>query len=344
MVSRELAKLVEDLSQRIEDARDRDQPSERNEEWTKMSLIVPLLEGLGWDRGRDVGYENSPRDVEGRLDLILKGHHLIGIEAKALDVPFPQDYDHPHIKKGLRQSKERGASYFIWTNGDCWQFSSLALANAPIYEVILSSARGGAGQVDSVADKLRIIEKERFTANPKIFDEEIRNNWKTRALPAAWDVILEKHTNDLLQLIRKGLPTELDVKSEEILEFLRTLKQYDGATEHLRRVTKQPERTREFPDEWKELLDSDEPEYEQDRKRFRSDPNRKLAQYLISEEYKEWSKKNTWKHAGIPKERAKRSGPVITLFSKWRFIEKAEGRGMYKRVEDSFQYLKKLLD
>ena len=172
MVSRDLAKLVEDLSQRIEDARDTLEVSERNEEWTKMSLIVPLLEGLGWDRGKDVGYENSPRDVEGRLDFILKGHHLIGIEAKALDVGSPQDYGHPHIKKGLKQSKERGASYFIWTNGDCWQFFSLALKNAPLYQVTLSSARG------DISDKLCILGKKPFTDNNLFIDKYINTSMK----------------------------------------------------------------------------------------------------------------------------------------------------------------------
>jgi len=51
----------------------------------------------------------------------------IGIEAKAIDVDPPEDSNDPEMKKGLKQSKDREASYFIWTNGDSRQFFSLAL-------------------------------------------------------------------------------------------------------------------------------------------------------------------------------------------------------------------------
>jgi len=345
MASRELASLVKELSTLIILARESFQPGERNEEWTKAALIVPLLEGLGWDRGTDVGYENSPDDIEGRLDLILKCKLPIGIESKALDVGSPRDHDHPHIKKGLKQSQERGASYFIWTNGDCWQFSSLALANAPVYEVIMSSAGGGAGQVDSIVNKLCIIEKGRFTANPEIFDEAIRTNWKMTALPDAWKVLLEKHKNDLLPLVRKGLPSELDIKNEEILEFLGTLKASDVGAEHPRSRTRQPETSRSFPDAWKQLLNSFEPDYDGARKRFCRDYYRKLGHYLISEKYEPWSKSTTWRRVGVPDEpnERKKLGLVIVLFREWRFIEETEG-SMYKRVEESVPYLKTLLE
>ena len=283
-------------------------------------------------------YEKRSDDVEGRLDFILKPKPSIGIEAKGLNMPPPQDLGHPQITKGLRQSKERRASYFIWTNGDCWQFFSLALKNAPLYQVTLSSARG------DIFDKLCIIEKKPFTDNPEIFDEAIRNNWKTRAFPDAWEMVLDKHTNDLYQLISKGLPTELEIRNEEVLEFLKKLKPFDADLEPQRGRTKQVGISHSFPDDWEQLIDSDETEYERDRKRFHSDPNRKLGQYLLSEAYREWSRNNTYKHCGLLKERAKRSGPVITLFTKWRFIEKVEGTGKYKRVEDSVKYLKKLFE
>ena len=121
MVSRnELAKQVKVLSQRIVDAPDMRTTAQRNEEWTKTVFILPLLEGLGWDPWTDVSYEDSLQDAEGRLDYVLGHQPPIGIECKALDVKPPEDCDHPHIKKGLAQSEERGAPYFIWTNGECW--------------------------------------------------------------------------------------------------------------------------------------------------------------------------------------------------------------------------------
>ena len=73
MVSRpELVKLVGELSQVVVEARNKLEPSQRNEVWTKHVFIVPLLGGLGWDRYPDMGYEDkdSP-DVEGSLDFMI---------------------------------------------------------------------------------------------------------------------------------------------------------------------------------------------------------------------------------------------------------------------------------
>jgi hypothetical protein len=338
---RNLSDLIKKLSERIKHAGDNLGPGERNEEWTKNALIIPLLEGLGWDRGLDIGYEYSPDDTDERLDFILKCERPIGIEAKKLDVSAPQKRNHLHIEKGLRQCKERESPYFIWTNGDCWQFFSLALPNAPFYQVVLSEA----GEVQSNERKLHIIEKELFTANPEeTFDEAIRANWKITALPAAWKMLLQEHTNDLFQLIRECLPAELNIDNMEIerfnkkiLEFVETFKpDIDGP---------RPKPTLEFPDAWKQLLDPMETKYDGNRKSLRSGNYRKLGDYLISENYKPWSRGATWKLLGVANKTNERKGlsGVISQFRRWRFIEDAEG-DKYKRVEQSVDYLKKLLE
>lgn len=251
--------------------------------------------------------------------------------------PPPRDHSHSHIKKGLKQCKDREVSYFVWTNGDCWQFFSLTLTNAPFYQVILSEP----GEVESIVNKLRIIEKERFTANPESFDEAIRENWKTKALPDAWKVLFEKDSNDLLQLVRKHLPTELDMKNEEIEKFnekiLRFLNTLEGG------VVPPPPPPPPPPD-WEQLLN--DPDYEKTRERFRKDYYRKFGNYLISEKYEPWKKTPTWFHVGAPKEgnERKKLGPVIAFFMEWRFIEKAGGADMYQRVEDSVPYLKEHIE
>ena len=347
MTAGKLASLIENLSQTIIDAPNKLQPSERNEEWTKMVLIMPLIEGLGWDRATDVSYESSPAEIEGWLDFILKCQPPIGVEAKALDVNIPSDGNHSQVKKGLKQSKERGASYFIWTNGDCWQFYSLALPNAPIYQVILSSIGDGSEQTESIGNKLRIIDKEDFSENPEIFDETIRNNWKLTALPAAWNLLFVNNKNDLIKLVRNGLPAELDIKSDEILRFLRTLKTSDNTPEHAKLRTKSFKKILTFPDDWDKLLNSYEPFYEKARKRFHKDYYLKLGQWLISEEYYPWSKSITWRLVGTPNEgnKKKQVGPVVTLFREWLFIKEEEERGdKYVRAEESVPYLKKLLE
>jgi predicted type IV restriction endonuclease len=345
MASGKLTSLIENLSQIIIDAPNKLQLSERNEEWTKIVLILPLIEGLGWDKATDVSFESRPAEIEGWLDFILKCQTPIGIEAKALDVNKPTEHNHSHVKKGLKQSKERGASYFIWTNGDCWQFHSLALPNAPIYQVILSNIGDGSEQAESIGKKLRIIEKGDFAENPKIFDEAIRNNWKVAALPFAWNFLIENHKDDLIKLVRNGLPAELDINGDEILRFLGTLKTSDGAPITKTKLPKGG--IPSFPDDWDKLLNSYEPRYERARKRFLEGYYRNLGQWLISKDYEPWSKSTTWRRVGTPNEASKRKqvGPVVTLFRDWQFIkEEKEGGDKYVRVEESVLYLTKLLE
>jgi hypothetical protein len=173
MASREFVKLVERISQQAVNAPDMLAPGQRNEEWTKINFILPLLDGLGWDRFNDVDYEVSSQDDEGALDFTLRCQPPIGIEAKALDVKPPEERGHPQIAKGLQQAQVRRASYFIWTNGDCWQFHALALPNAPIYSLTFSDAHDDRERMEHIASEFHFLQKGSFTANPKLFDEAI---------------------------------------------------------------------------------------------------------------------------------------------------------------------------
>lgn len=346
MASKEFVKLVGQLAQRIVNAPDKFSPSQRNEEWTKINFVLPLLDGLGWDQFIDISYEDSPEEIEGLLDFFLKCHTPIGIEAKALDVNPPKDRNHPHIKKGLKQSMERDASYFIWTNGDCWQFFSLAIPDAPVYEVTLSKAHSNIEKIEDIASKFEIIEKKLFTANPTIFNHRIHDKWKKAALPAALELLLKERPHDLLKPIREGLPNKLDIEDDEIVTFIKSLKPKGSTTEHISRRLRQTEKDHSFPNDWHHLLESYEPEYERARRRFHKANYCKLGQYLVSDKYSPWSKSTTWRHAGASNDtnERKKLGPVISLFRKWHFIEDGDGIDMYKRVEESIPYLKKLLD
>ena len=277
---------MKELSELIKHARLNFEPSRRNETWTRRNLIEELLRGLGWNTAIDLRYEDHPADTEGWLDYILDCQPRIGIEAKKLDVVPPRDYSHPQVRKALDQCKERKASYLIWTNGDCWQFFSLVLPNAPFYQVVLSET----AEVQSNERKLHIIDKKLFTANPKHFDEAIRKNWQITAVPAAWKILLQEHPDDLFQLVQEHLPAELYVENGEIkkfndkiLGFVETFKADIGPGPK--------PKTLKFPDAWEQLLDPMEPEHDKVRERFRSNDNyRKLTTYLISENYKPWPK------------------------------------------------------
>ncbi len=350
MVSRDkFEKLIKELSQLVVDAPINFEPSQRNEEWTKYVFILPLLEGLGWDRCKDVGYEDKDKpDVEGSLDFIIICQPKIGIEAKKLDVQSPQDRSHPQIKKGLKQSKDRGAEYFIWTNGDCWQFFSLALPDAPMYVLRLSHAHGDPAQIQNIYNDFQIIEKDRFTADPKFFDEAIREKWKMAALPDAWDKLVNERKHDLLPLVRESLPSVLDIEDEEILSFFHTLTLPITSAVPAKKSTKRPSKEdHSFPEDWQKLLDSIEPEYERVRERLSEGYYLKLAQYLISDQYGgAWSSSITYIYVGAPNitNERKKLGSVISLFKKWSFIKEVEGTDKYQRVEESVHILRSFLN
>lgn len=212
-----LPNLVKQLSRLINEVRDGSRQNEVNEEWTKIVLILPLLEALGWDRTTDIMYEQSLFDDEERSGLILRCEPPIVVETRRLDEFPSKDFENDYIEeRRLSMWKGEAASYFIWTNGDRWCFFSLVLPKAPPYEVILSQA----DDVRSVTEKLSIIKKEFIADNVEIFDRSIRDNWKTLALTNAWEELPHKNKENFIQLIRQDLPIELDIEDEEILAFL----------------------------------------------------------------------------------------------------------------------------
>jgi hypothetical protein len=345
MASRDLEGLVGDLAQKVVYAKDSFTSSERNEEFTKVNFILKLLEELGWDSFYDVSYEDSPQDTEGRLDFVLRCHTPIGIEAKALDVTPPKDLGHKQIQKGLEQSQKREASYFIWTNGDSWQFFSLALPNAPMYSLTLSEARGDRERVEQIANQFYFIQKEAFSARPELFDEAIRENWRTEALPAAVDELLSERMQELAQLVRRDLPNELDIKDEQILEYFKALQPPSAPTARPRKGRRPDQEPLSFPEDWQELLDSFEPKYSKPRRRFQQALYRKVGQFIIDQS-EPWSKRTTFMYVGIAREdesERRRLGPVMALFNEWNFIQES-GDKRWQRVDKSVPFLKKLLE
>ena len=312
-----------------------------------MVFIVPLLEALGWDRFDDMDYEVSSEEDEGALDFTLRGQQPIGIEAKALDVKPPEDLSHSQITKGLEQAQARQADYFIWTNGDCWQFYSLALSNAPIYGLTLSEAHGNQERIEQIADELDFLQKESFRANPDLFGEAIREKWRMAVLPAALDTFLNERRHDLVQLFQSELPSELAIRDDEILTFLEDLRTPRDSAVPVKKRRKRGRSLLSFPEDWQALLDSFEPQYERARERFSQTYYRRLAEYLVGDRYGPWSKSTTWRNVGTPNttNERKKLGPVMSLFREWHLIEEApQDADKYQRVEEGMPYLRKLID
>jgi hypothetical protein len=329
-----LHNLVKKLSCIIKEKRNSSKPDLLNAEWTNIALIVPLLEELGWDKSADIAYEYRSDSNESRLDLIIKCQTPIGIKTGTLYKLPPQNIEDPRIKNGLSECKAKKAPYFIWTNGDCWQFFCLALASAPFYQVSLREIENGV----SLLDKLLIIKKDTFTSHPERFNKAISEHLKMIALPRAWTAILQDHTQELLQIFRKGLQ-RVDVKDEVILKFLKAFKP-EGSLPQARSPISVPKGKH-----WELLIDSYESPYRLARWFFQTSYYRKLGEYLINEKYKPWSKDSTWRHAGLPDgtNEDKKVLHAVVLFREWGFIEET-GVDKYRRVEGCAPYLKKLLE
>lgn len=191
-----------------------------------------------------------------------------------------------------------------------------------------------------------MIEKERMVANPASLEEAIRQNWKMKALPAAWAAAFEVCPNDMVELMRKILPSGLEIKDEEILEFLRKLtpRSESGAIERHGLSAKGKASNLSGPDAWERLLSPDDAVCARHKEAFGTGYERNLGCYIISDTYKPWNKKSTWKHAKMPSDEHRIAGAVIGRFKKWGFIEYVKEIDGYKRVEEGVPYLKKLLE
>jgi hypothetical protein len=329
-----LQSLVKKLSCLIKEKRKMPQPDHMNTEWTKIALIIPLLEELGWDKSTDIGYEFGPLTSDGRLDLILNNRIPIGIETRPLYELPPQNSEHPQIKNGLKLCRAKKAPYFIWTNGDTWLFFSLALTNAPFYQVSLSALDNDASSVE----RLLIIKKDIYTAHPEKYNKAISENLKISSLPNAWMTVLRDHTVELIQLFRKGLQHP-GIKDETIVQYLKSLGS-EGLPAEATAPVWVPK-----PRNWEQLIDSYDSPYRLARWFFRTSYYRKLGEYLINENYKPWPKDLTWKYVGLPDgiNERKKVGHAVFMFREWGFIEEALD-GKYYRVEECVPYLKKLLE
>lgn len=76
------------------------------------------------------------------------------------------------------------------------------------------------------------------------------------ALPSAWNLLIETHNNDIIQIVKKCLPTELDISNDEILGFLRKFKTSDDEPVNAKFKTKPIKKALSFLDDWERLLTS----------------------------------------------------------------------------------------
>ena len=139
MLLDELIAVIETLKQRITDHG----PTLRvNETRTRMALIDPLLQVLGWDT-TDLSIVVPEYDVRGRwTDYALLGQNRLPsaiIEAKKLGEPFP-----PHLPQVKKCSDIPGVAFAGITNGDHWELYEVVgprkLGENPILNLKISAS------------------------------------------------------------------------------------------------------------------------------------------------------------------------------------------------------------
>jgi len=328
-------------------------PKTMNEEWTKRSLIVPLMEALGWDDPYEVLPEDSPEHVEDSIDYLLKpnqtGASSLCVEAKPLLSPPPHTRDHEQIKKGLEQTKVRGSDYFIWTNGRTWQVFALALPNAEIYEVDIGEASDNENKIDKASRRLKLLSRETVVNNPQTIVDQITKEWKETALPKAFLKLTGELREEFIKLMKKALPVELDFSNEEIVQFAEGCpwkETYKGPTG--------PDNRRKFTpckEEWEKLVTSREPRYERARETLLSGLRRNLGEYLVGDNYEQWRKTVTFTLLKLKKKGSDTkgvTGPAVEVYRRYGFIETVdphvrEDEITYKRVDEAMEYLKRIL-
>ena len=354
MKGTDLVNLVRKLGNLITDAPKRLPPKTMNEEWTKKHLIVPLMEALGWDNPYELLPEDSPSYVEDWIDYLLKPEQpdasSICVEAKSLLLPPPRDRGHEQIKKGLEQTEARGSDYFIWTNGDAWQLFALKLPKAPIYEINLGLAIRDENKILLTADRLRLFSRETILNSPQAIVEQITAYWKEMALPEAFRALSEGLAEETIKLMRKVLPHELNISSEQILQFLKECRYKEteinppGFSEKRRKFVPSPS-------EWEKLVTSLEPKYMRARETLIINPRRKLGEYLISNNYKPWRKTVIFSLLELPKRGSNTkavTGPAVGRYMEYGFIEIVDPQARpdeitYKRVDEAMPYLRRIL-
>ena len=143
----DLLHVIETLQQRI---RDHGSTLRENETRTRMALIDPLLQALGWDVSDPSAVTPEYNVGNGRADYALRGSESIPaamVEAKRLGHALSDD----ERMQMLNYANARGVRYAAVTDGDVWEFYevfkqapledrrllNLRIANTPAHELAL---------------------------------------------------------------------------------------------------------------------------------------------------------------------------------------------------------------
>lgn len=155
----------------------------RNEEATKIQLILPILKSLGWepDHPEDVVYEEKT-ETNRKADISLKLNDVIKlfIEAKELSTDIKTATVLQQLQNYLNTE---GMDYGVLTNGETWLILEAHRAGVTITGLIINSIDIMRDDFDKIKKFLSIISKEKIDSlkdniNMWIKDKDFEDAWK----------------------------------------------------------------------------------------------------------------------------------------------------------------------
>ena len=201
-MSDELHGAVLNVRRKIKQHRDR---KERiSEEATKLSLIVPLLRGLGWDTTDldEVFPEWGPEPKDNKVDfaLLLQRTPRLFVEAKALDTNLD---DRKWKGQIIGYAGVAGVEWCVLTDGDRY---SIYNAHAPV-DVDQKHFRtvwlSDDSQDEHTLATLRLLSRDELSDT---LDEHWSHHFIDRRVHATLEAVFEEKDSRLINLIRHRTP------------------------------------------------------------------------------------------------------------------------------------------
>lgn len=189
-----------------------------NEEATKMSMIVPILDALGWSvyDTREIHPEYSIGSSRVDYAILINGNPKVFLEAKKVYETLEG-----HEAQLLKYSFERGVKMAVLTNGITWWFY-LPLKEGnwdrrKFYTIELKEQ-----EVDDIAEKfISFLSKDVVVSGDYIKNAENvlkskeKNEVIMAALPGVWNKLMNSPPEDLINIVAEATENVCGYKPEK---------------------------------------------------------------------------------------------------------------------------------
>ena len=197
--------------------RARDKKGQISEAQTKVSLINPILEGLGWDTADmdevSLEYKHKPQDNPVDYALFLQRSPCLFVEAKSLDTNLD---DHKWRSQAVNYANAAGVRWCVLTDGDKYCIYNSHAPVAVAQKLFRMSTISDPTQDESTLDTLGLLSKEALSGN--LIDELWEAHFVDRSVRAALEALFGTQDARLVSWVKKQTPA---LKPAQIRESLK---------------------------------------------------------------------------------------------------------------------------